>query len=414
MWAAIALSFALAADAAAVSAARALARAKRSEMVILPLVFGGFQAGMATLGWLGGDVIESRYAGWGRWIACGLLVGVGVKMVLDARRNAEPTNAASAMVYVGLGLATSIDAAASGTSLPLLSVAPWLALSLIGSITAACSATAFAIGRGLGSRFGNRLTALAGVLLIFIGVDLWLQGPAKQHRPNAHRDHANKLETRERLASAPETRLPKRSGRPPTRTRTPLEAAAYERLQGLTFPGFDARPRGVDAASGFEVRQITEGHPRIWATITISPCQPRALLGDCTAMSLEAWRARTPQLKQALLHPDLIDAPDTVFEVATTAINGAQWIYQYQLAQTAPARASDGSSTAQSARRQGEFAWSHAYVLYYNDGTNQIRVVAEYKDDPASSKEEMAQRVPREDLEDVAKAFADAYTQAWN
>jgi len=66
MWAAIALSFALAADATAVSAARALARARQREIAILPLVFGGFQAGMAALGWLGGDVIEARYAGWGR------------------------------------------------------------------------------------------------------------------------------------------------------------------------------------------------------------------------------------------------------------------------------------------------------------------------------------------------------------
>lgn len=412
MWAVIALSFALAADATAVSAARALARANRSEVIILPLVFGGFQAGMAALGWLGGDVIESRYAGWGRWIACGLLVGVGIKMILDARRNAEASNRASAMVYLGLGLATSIDAAASGTSLPLFPVAPWLALMVIGGITAACSAVAFAIASRLGSRFGNHLGALAGVLLIFLGIDLWFQAPAKR-QPLPDRRHGQAaLHAGAMGASSAQLRLPKRSGRPPAKTTRPLDSAAYDRLQNLTFPGFDRRQRGMDVATGLEVRQITQDHPRIWTTITVSPCQPRALLGNCTAMTLEAWRARAPELKASLLHPDLVAAPDTVFEVAATILNGASWIYQYQLAQTPPVSA-ESTPADPAARRQGEFAWSHAYILYFNDGNNQIRVVAEYKDDPASSKEAMAQRVPREDLEAVAKAFADAYTQAW-
>ena len=53
MWAAIALAFGLAMDATAVAAARGLHRDRR-ELVILPILFGVFQAGMSTLGWLGG------------------------------------------------------------------------------------------------------------------------------------------------------------------------------------------------------------------------------------------------------------------------------------------------------------------------------------------------------------------------
>jgi hypothetical protein len=51
-------------------------------------------------------------------------------------------------------------------------------------------------------------------------------------------------------------------------------------------------------------------------------------------------------------------------------------------------------------------------VLYYNDGVNKIRVVAEYKDDPAT-REEMLTVAPKEDLEKLGKAFFDAYTHAW-
>jgi hypothetical protein len=57
-------------------------------------------------------------------------------------------------------------------------------------------------------------------------------------------------------------------------------------------------------------------------------------------------------------------------------------------------------------------AFSDAYALYYNDGVNQIRVVAEYKDDP-TTREDMLAIAPKEDLERLAKAFLAAYTHAW-
>ena len=61
---------------------------------------------------------------------------------------------------------------------------------------------------------------------------------------------------------------------------------------------------------------------------------------------------------------------------------------------------------------QPQGSYSNAYVLYFNDGINQIRVVAEYKDD-AMSREDMLKVAPREDLEKLAKSFLDAFTHAW-
>jgi hypothetical protein len=144
-------------------------------------------------------------------------------------------------------------------------------------------------------------------------------------------------------------------------------------------------------------------------------------------------------MKAALLAEELRDLPDTVFEIGTTVVNGVGYIYQYQLAQSGmvpmdaptgsgsassgsaatkpapkPAKGSGaGSGSAKPAPAPGHLAFSHAYTLYYNDGQNQIRVVAEYKDDATDSKEAMAKLVPKDDLEAVAKAFADVYTQAW-
>ena len=183
MWSAIALAFGLAMDATAVSAARALAGRRPRDLVLLPALFGGFQAGMSALGWLAGRWAGPYIERWDHWVAFGLLVAIGGKMLIDAWRDGrggsaderEPAPATLAL-YLGLALATSIDAAAAGLTLPLVPVAPWISLFLIGAVTAACSATGYLAGRFLGERLGARLAALGGLVLIGIGVDLLVRG----------------------------------------------------------------------------------------------------------------------------------------------------------------------------------------------------------------------------------------------
>jgi len=176
VWEAVALAFALAMDATAVSAARALGAENRREVVVLPIVFGAFQAGMAALGWLGGHAIQRYLAGYDVWIAFVLLVAIGLKMIWDGVRAShdDPPAKGSAMLYLGLGIATSIDAAAAGVTLPLLDVAPWIAIALIGVITAACSALGHLAGRALAEKFGKRLAIVGGVVLIGIAIRMVL------------------------------------------------------------------------------------------------------------------------------------------------------------------------------------------------------------------------------------------------
>ena len=65
------------------------------------------------------------------------------------------------------------------------------------------------------------------------------------------------------------------------------------------------------------------------------------------------------------------------------------------------------------AEKDGAFYYSDTYVLYYNDGNNEIRVVASYVDDRPLSREAMLKMASKEDLGNVAKAFLDVFTQAW-
>ena len=142
---------------------------------MLPLLFGGFQAGMAALGWLAGLWVGPYIAAWDHWVAFGLLVAIGGKMLIDAWRRDDakrPPPPGTMTLYLGLALATSIDAAAAGITLPLVPVAPWLSLLLIGAITAACTLIGFVAGRFAGKHLGSRLSMLGGLVLIAIAVQL--------------------------------------------------------------------------------------------------------------------------------------------------------------------------------------------------------------------------------------------------
>ena len=72
---------------------------------------------------------------------------------------------------------------------------------------------------------------------------------------------------------------------------------------------------------------------------------------------------------------------------------------------TAPAQTGSDEGGSQT-------SFTNAFAVYYNDGINQIRVVAEYKDDPKPM-EEIAKIAPKGDLEMLALAFLDVYTHEW-
>ena len=171
---ALALSLALAMDATAVSAARGLAagHVPSRDAVLLPLFFGGFQTGMAALGWLGGRWLGPAVARWDGWIAFAILTALGVKMIVEAVRGGDDEEgvADDLLTLVGLAIATSIDALAAGVTLPLVPASPAVALVLIGAVTAALSAAGLYLGRRAGERLGPRLEILGGLALVAIGV----------------------------------------------------------------------------------------------------------------------------------------------------------------------------------------------------------------------------------------------------
>ena len=174
---ALTLSIALAMDATAVAVARGLGapHVSRRDAALLPALFGGFQAGMAALGWLAGRWFGPAIEDWDHWIAFALLSAIGVKMIVGALRGddaRDDTVRGDLLTLLGLAIATSIDAAAAGITLPLIDAPPAIALAMIGAVTAILSAAGLYAGKRLGARFGARLEILGGLALIAIGAKL--------------------------------------------------------------------------------------------------------------------------------------------------------------------------------------------------------------------------------------------------
>ena len=128
-------------------------------------------------GWLAGAFAGRYIAAYDQWVAFGLLLIIGGKMIVEAIRGGDDDEVAapSVALYLGLALATSIDAAAAGITLPLVPAPTWLALVLIGSVTAACSLAGYLAGRAVGHKLGSSLEILGGMVLIAIGINMLIQ-----------------------------------------------------------------------------------------------------------------------------------------------------------------------------------------------------------------------------------------------
>lgn len=142
-----------------------------------------------------------------------------------------------------------------------------------------------------------------------------------------------------------------------------------------------------------ELRYKTNDRPKLWAVVTIQPCL------DCLPMELDKWQAETEALKVTLA--GLKDEPNVTFEVGEAKLHGQPIMYTYQV----------GTGTSKDVGGDA-FGYTNNFNAYYNDGVNQIKVVAAYKDDPAP-KDKMIELAPKDDLQKLALAFLDAFTHQW-
>ncbi len=135
------------------------------------LLFGGFQALMPLLGYLGGQGLLGFVSEYAKWIAFVLLALIGAKMVYEGYSEGieEEIKTITHKLLLTLSIATSIDAMAAGFSLMLLPVHPLMACAIIGGITFILSIVGFFIGRFSGTWLESKAEIFGGIILIVIG-----------------------------------------------------------------------------------------------------------------------------------------------------------------------------------------------------------------------------------------------------
>ncbi|ROQ30285.1 putative Mn2+ efflux pump MntP [Frondihabitans sp. PhB188] len=144
-----------------------------SQALVIAAVFGVFQAVMPLIGWFLGSQFARYISSFDHWIAFGLLLLIGGKMIWEAVRGQDDhekdTDRIGMRELLLLGLATSIDALAVGVSFAFVPVSIGGAVALIGAVTFVFALAGVAIGRRVGARFGRPAEIVGGVVLVLVG-----------------------------------------------------------------------------------------------------------------------------------------------------------------------------------------------------------------------------------------------------
>ena len=166
-------AIALSMDACAVALCNGLVdmRMRVHKAFFIALTFGFFQGLMTIIGYFMGALFSEFIIGISHYVAFGLLLFLGLKMIYEQYNMKEEDCKISdtKMVFVQ-GIATSIDALLVGITLVMLNVKVLEASIIIGFITFVLCLIAIKIGKKCGKILQKRL------ILISIGVRILIDG----------------------------------------------------------------------------------------------------------------------------------------------------------------------------------------------------------------------------------------------
>lgn len=177
------LGVGLAMDAFSVSLADGLndTHMKPRKMTLIAGVFAIFQALMPLTGWFFVHTIVQYFQAFEKfipWIALGLLGYIGIQMLLEAKEAADEEHEKPALGFSGLilqAIATSIDALSVGFTISEYGfLEALLAAIIIAIVTFAICMFGLEIGKKAGTKLAGKANILGGVILIFIGIEIFV------------------------------------------------------------------------------------------------------------------------------------------------------------------------------------------------------------------------------------------------
>ena len=179
------LGVGLAMDAFSVSLANGLnePNMKQNKMCGVAGMFAFFQALMPMIGWICVHTVLQYFQAFEAcipWIALILLAFIGGKMLLEGIKNKEEETEKAEVGFVALivqGIATSIDALSVGFTIAEYGLIMAIVCALIiAAVTFVICMAGLVIGKKFGTKFANKATIFGGVILIFIGLEIFITG----------------------------------------------------------------------------------------------------------------------------------------------------------------------------------------------------------------------------------------------
>jgi manganese efflux pump family protein len=172
----IGLSF----DSFAVSVSCGLVRKeiKFLQACVVAFSLAFFQAFFPVVGWFIGTAVKDLIVSFDHWIAFGLLLVVGVKMIIEGIKSdsiLHKFNPFKPLVLLSLSVATSIDALVVGVSYGFLETQIFFPVMIIGFVTFVASMLGMLFGKNIPAKRSRQSIILGGIILIGIGVKIVIE-----------------------------------------------------------------------------------------------------------------------------------------------------------------------------------------------------------------------------------------------
>ncbi len=149
-------------------------------MFRIAFMFGFFQAMMPCIGWLCGTQFYHLICRVDHWIAFGILVALGIKMIVDELKQEDGDELCQINPYrfkmvLTMAVATSIDALAVGLSFSMVQVKLWTAVLVIGIASFVLSWVGMLLAVAMGNKLDLKAELIGGIVLIIIGLRILIE-----------------------------------------------------------------------------------------------------------------------------------------------------------------------------------------------------------------------------------------------
>ena len=177
----------LAMDAFSVSIANGLNEPKMpaKRVLLIAGTFGLFQMVMPLAGWLCVHSIAEAFQAFQPfipWIALALLLFIGIKMIVEGRKEEKDGDDEEVKLLRGgallvQGIATSIDALSVGFTIAEYTwVFALIESVIIGLVTFGICIAGIKLGKTVGMKLAGKASIFGGIILILIGLEIFITG----------------------------------------------------------------------------------------------------------------------------------------------------------------------------------------------------------------------------------------------